>query len=111
MLPYEKLTVVVGNASACLGATSRFLGQLATTLLRWDDAERHFEHALKMNAQMSAPTWLAHSQFQYSRMLFERGDAKDVESANALLDSALRIANDLGMRALESRIKARTADG
>lgn len=111
LLPYEKLTVVVGNASACLGATSRFLGQLATTLLRWDDAERHFEHALDLNAQMSAPTWLAHSQFQYSRMLFERGDAKDVESANALLDSALRIANDLGMRGLESRIKAGTADG
>ena len=111
LLPYENLTVVVGNASACLGATSRFLGQLAATLMRWDDAERHFRHALELNAQMSATPWLAHAQFQYSRMLFARGDAKDVESANELLDSALRIANDLGMGGLESHIKTGMGDG
>ena len=111
LLPYKNLTVLVGNASACLGATSRFLGQLATTRALWDDAERHFKHALDLNAQMSAPPWLAHSQFQYSRMLFQRGEAKDIETANELLDSALLIANDLGMRGLESRIKAGTGDG
>ena len=111
LLPYEKLTVVVGNASACLGATSRFLGQLTTTMARWDDAERHFKHALELNTQMSATTWLAHSQFQYSRMLFQRGEANDVETANQLLGSALQTANDLGMHGLESRIKASAGDG
>jgi len=111
LLPYEELTVVVGNASACLGATSRFLGQLATTLGRLDDAERHFKYALEMNERMSANTWLAHSQFQYSRMLFRRGDANDVETANQLLDSALQVANGLGMHGLESRIKASVGDG
>ena len=29
LLPYAELTVVLGNATVCLGATSRFLGQLA----------------------------------------------------------------------------------
>jgi len=111
LLPYQDLAVVVGNASVCLGATSRFLGQLATTLGRWDDAERHFKHALQMNSRMSAPTWVAHTQFQYSQMLFRRGSAQDVESANELTNSALRIADELAMRGLDSRIKARSGDG
>jgi tetratricopeptide (TPR) repeat protein len=111
LLPYEELTVVVGNASVCLGATSRFLGQLATVLGRWDDAARHFEHALELNARMSAPTWLAHTQYHFSRLLTLRGETEDVELAAELLDSALRISVDLGMRGLESRIKSGTGDG
>jgi tetratricopeptide (TPR) repeat protein len=110
LLPYQELTVVVGNASVCLGATSRFLGQLAAMLGQWDAAERHFRHALDLNSQMSASTWLAHTQFQYSQMLFQRGAMKDIERANELLDSALQTADELGMRGLESRIKARTSD-
>jgi len=109
--PYENLTIVVGNASACLGAASRLLGQLATLLGRWEDAERHFQHALNLNARMTAPTWLAHTQFHYSRLLFRRGDAKDVEQASQLLDSALQTAIGIGMRGLESRIKAGAGDG
>ncbi len=111
LLPYQELAVVVGNASVCLGATSRFLGQLATSLGRWDDAERHFKHALQLNSRMSAPTWLAHTQFHYSQMLFQRGSPQDVEPANELMNSALRIADELAMRGLDSRIKARSGDG
>jgi tetratricopeptide (TPR) repeat protein len=111
LLPYRDLTVVVGNASVCLGATSRFLGQLATTLGRWDDAERHFKHALDMNSRISASTWLAHTQFHYSQMLIQRAGANDVEAASELLDSALQIVSEFSMRGLESRIKAATGDG
>jgi tetratricopeptide (TPR) repeat protein len=110
LLPYQDLTVVVGNASVCLGATSRFLGQLATMLGQWDDAERHFKHALDLDSQMSALTWLAHTRFHYSQMLFRRGGADDNKYANELLDAALQTANELGMRGLESRVKARTGD-
>jgi len=78
---------------------------------RWEDAESHFEHALDLNARMSAATWLAHTKFHYNRMLFQRDEAKDVEHANGLLDSALQTAIDLGMRGLESRIKASAGDG
>jgi len=109
--PYEKLAVVVGNASVCLGATSRFLGQLATVLERWEDAERHFEHALEMNTRMSAPTWLAHTQFHYSQMLLLRGEAKDVQPAKELLGLALQTSTGLGMHGLESSIKSATGDG
>lgn len=110
LLPYERLAVVVGNGLVCLGATSRFLGQLAVTLAHWEEAERHFAYAMELEARMSATIWLAHSQYQYSQMLFKRGGNGDPASANQLLDSAMRTAGKLGMRGLESRIRLRTGD-
>jgi len=110
LLPYRDLTVVVGNASICLGATSRYLGQLAATLGRWQDSEVHFRHALDLDARMGATTWLAHARYQYSRMLFRRGTASDATGANRLLDAAMDTAGRLGMTGLEYRIKANAGD-
>ena len=45
LLPYDERTVVIGNAVACYGAMSRYLGALATTMEHWDTAVQHFEHA------------------------------------------------------------------
>ena len=42
LLPFAGRNVVVGNGAACYGALSRYLGALATTLGRWDDARRAF---------------------------------------------------------------------
>jgi hypothetical protein len=88
----------------CYGALSRYLGILSTTVENWDDAERHFEDALAMNARMKAWPWLAHTQYQYGTMLLLRDIAGDRNRAFALLDSALGTARRLGMRALEERI-------
>jgi tetratricopeptide (TPR) repeat protein len=107
--PYAGRTVVVGTAAACYGAVSRYLGALATTLGRWDEAERHFEDALAMNARMEAWPWLAHTQHQYATMLLARGQVGDGEKARELLKTALATARELGMRALEERITAPTA--
>src|SRR5262249_46301016 len=49
LLPYAERTVVIGNAVACYGALSRYLGALATTMGHWDAAARHFGNALAMN--------------------------------------------------------------
>ena len=45
LLPYKGYTVVVGGDSVCYGAASRYLGMLATTMERWEDAAQHFEDA------------------------------------------------------------------
>ncbi len=103
--PYAELTVVVGNAIVCLGATSRFLGQLATIQSNWDDAELHFNHALELNARMKAEPWLAHTRYQYARMLQRRGNGKDASRANKLIDEALITGKNLGMHGLCERIK------
>jgi tetratricopeptide (TPR) repeat protein len=110
LVPYRKLAVVVGSASVCLGASSRYLGQLAAALGRWDDADAHFRHALELDARTSSPVWLAHSRFQYSRMLSQRGRPEDLGKSDQLLDSAVLAAAEFGMHGLESRIKASTGD-
>jgi len=105
LLPYARLTVVLGNATVCLGATSRFLGQLAVTMARWEDAEAHFGHALGLNGQMAATPWLAHTRFQYARGLMRRGRRDDAGRAMQLLDEAVAAARQHGMHGLLSRIK------
>jgi class 3 adenylate cyclase/tetratricopeptide (TPR) repeat protein len=104
--PFDGANVVVGSGIACHGALSRYLGALATVLERWDDAVRHFDDALAMNARMNALPWLAHTQERYAAMLLARGDSGDRDKAAALLDEALATARELGMRALEERITA-----
>ena len=109
LLPYRDLAVVVGNASVCLGATDRYLGQLASLLSRWDEAIAHFQRAIELDSSMSAATWLAHSNYQYARMLIRRGRADDVEQASALLDAAATAAHDFDLRALHMRMTAAEA--
>jgi predicted ATPase/class 3 adenylate cyclase len=104
LLPYAGRNVVVGNTAVCYGALSRYLGALAATLGRWDEAEQHFEDALAMNARMDARPWLAHTQYHYATMLLTRDQAGDAEKARELLKAALLTARELGMRALEERI-------
>jgi predicted ATPase/class 3 adenylate cyclase/DNA-binding NarL/FixJ family response regulator len=105
--PYAERAVVIGNAVACYGAMSRYLGALAATLERWDEAAQHFENALVMNARMDARPWLAHTQHEYAKMLLARNQPGDDDQATALLDAALSTAHDLSMRALEARLAAR----
>ena len=79
------------------GAASRYLGILAAALGRWDDAERHFEHALQMNERMGARPWLAHTQLDYADMLRRRGRADDVARSQELARSARTLADEIGL--------------
>ena len=81
----------------------RYLGLLATTLERWDDAERHFEDALEMNTRMGAGRWLAWTQLPVRRHAAARDGPGDREKALSLLSQALDIAQRLGMKALLER--------
>src|SRR5207245_3933013 len=104
LLPYNGQNVVVGATHSCYGAAARYLGMLAATMERWEDAAQHFEDALAMNAHMGARPWLAHTQHQYAVMLLARHQPGDRDKAMALLDEALTTARALGMHALEGRI-------
>jgi class 3 adenylate cyclase/tetratricopeptide (TPR) repeat protein len=106
LLPFERHNVTVGYGVVCYGAASRYLGMLSITLQRRDDAARHFEDALAMNARMEAWPWLAHTQYQYAAMLSASLRPADRDRAFALLDSAKTAAERLGMNALQERIAA-----
>jgi tetratricopeptide (TPR) repeat protein len=109
LLPFAGYNVVVANGAACYGALSRYLGTLANTLERWDDAARHFEDALAMNTRMDARPWLARTQEQYATMLLARHQSGDRDKAADLLGAALATARELGMSALEERITSATS--
>lgn len=106
LLPYRDRTVVVGLATVCYGAAAYYLGLLAATLARWDEAARHFDDALALNASMDARPWLAHTQHAYAAMLLARGCAHDRDRARALLDAAAQTAAALGMPALGAQCTA-----
>ena len=108
LLPYAPYTIMVGGTVACAGAAARYLGMLATTMARWDEAEDHFQEALAMNARMHARPALAHTQQQYADMLLARGQPSDRATARSLLDEALASANQLGMASLSDRVLACT---
>jgi tetratricopeptide (TPR) repeat protein len=110
MLPYSELNVLVG-LDFYLGASGRYLGQLAATMARWDVAEAHFEHALGLDERTGATTWLAHSRYQYGRMLRSRGQPEDRERADAMIAQALTTARALGMHGLAGRIETDSGDG
>src|SRR5262249_48628816 len=104
LLPHDGYTLVVGPTAVCYGAAAYYLGLLAATMCRWEEAQRHFAAALAMNARMGAKPALAHTQYACAKMLLAREQPDDRAPAMALLDDALAICLELGMRALEERV-------
>jgi tetratricopeptide (TPR) repeat protein len=98
LLPREGEVVTIGWANTSAGPVSRSLGVLAATMRRWEDAERHFEDALRTNANLGDKPWLAHTRAQYGAVLLARGAPGDCEKALELLQAALDAAQEMGMK-------------
>jgi tetratricopeptide (TPR) repeat protein len=95
LLPYAGCNQL-NYVEVCAGSTSRYLGLLATRMLRWQDAERHFEAAIEMDRRTGARPWLAHTQADYARMLQARGEPGDRERALRLGAQARATYDELG---------------
>jgi tRNA A-37 threonylcarbamoyl transferase component Bud32/tetratricopeptide (TPR) repeat protein len=105
LLPYAERHIIVGPAIASYGSASYYLGLLATTLERWQEAEMHFTHALAANLQMAAWPWIVYAETANARMLLTRNHSGDQEKAGALLARALTTTQELGLAGLEEKIK------
>ena len=103
--PLTGTSIIIGNLVACYGAADRYLGMLAGTLGEWDRAEVHFERAIALNKQMGAATWLAHTKYEYARVLLAREHSNQRRAA-ALLEEAGNLAARIGLTALRARISA-----
>ena len=103
LAPLTGRNVMIGHGVACYGAADRYLGMLAATLGDTDDAASHFEAALHLNRQMGADTWLAHTAYEYGRMLLAHGDS---DRAQQLLAEAALLAEAVGMPTLLARARA-----
>ena len=104
--PYAGAIVVVGHGVACYGAADRYLGMLAATLGDWASAETSFEAAMDVNRRMGAATWVAHTAYEFGRMLHARGRPEDRDRAASMLGEAAGLAERIGMPALLTRIDA-----
>ena len=101
--PYSGLACVSGVGAHCPGAVDRYLGQLASTLGRWDEAEGHYRAALHLESGLRAPPLLARTQYCFGRMLVERNRAGDADQARALVKVAVETAGRLGMKRLRAQ--------
>ena len=100
---YERLLPYGDHVAICypdisVGAVSLYLGILAETMSRWDDAARHFEDAIAMNGRIGARPWLAHAQHELAATLLARGRPADTDKAVLLLSQALETYLKLGMQ-------------
>jgi DNA-binding CsgD family transcriptional regulator/tetratricopeptide (TPR) repeat protein len=103
--PLAGTNVMIGHLVACHGAADRYLGMLAATLGEDDLAEQHFERAMELNRRMGAVTWLAHTAYEYARMLLAHGPGER-DRVGALLGEASALAERIGMPALLGRVRA-----
>ncbi len=102
LLPYPDLVAFTGVSVH--DNVSYSLGRLATVLERFDEAESHFEEALRLNQQMDAPYFLAHTQLGYGQMLLARGRNDDAARATAFLALAGDLATQYGYALAERRV-------
>jgi eukaryotic-like serine/threonine-protein kinase len=86
------------------GPVALRLGMLATTLERWDDAERHFATALERCRDLGARAVSARVLYEHARMLVARGDEE--ARASAVLDEAAGLCDELGMPGVRDRVEA-----
>jgi class 3 adenylate cyclase/tetratricopeptide (TPR) repeat protein len=92
---------VVAQTVAALGSVSHYLGMLATTLGRYDEAEERFVAAAALHERMRAPGWLARTRLEWARMLLARREPGDADRAGELLVLALDTARQLGQGGVE----------
>ena len=97
----------LGNGRVCVGAVAWALGALAASLERWEDAERHYDAALRLHRSMGARPFLARALVDYAAMLRRRGHPADRDRIRALADGVMHRedgVNDVPASAIEASI-------
>ncbi len=106
LLPFAGHNVVAGRAAALDGPVSLYLGRLALTMSRTDDAVRHLEEALEMSRRMGNRPFAAEARHWLAAALLRRDGSDDRERALELLGRCLEAAQEMGMRMLIERALA-----
>jgi hypothetical protein len=107
LAPYAGLHAVA-HAEGSAGVVDRYLGLLAMTVGHLAEAERHLDDAVRINEQMGAWPWAAHTRADLAELLRRRGQVGDLERAADEYRSAHAVAERLGMARLLARLQAAT---
>jgi DNA-binding CsgD family transcriptional regulator len=116
LAPFASRNVVQSRPrTAMYGSAARYLGLLAATLGRWDDAAHHLEDALTMNARMSSRLYEALTAHDLAAMLIRRERARngrarvtsaDIQRALELVDHGTALAAEVSVPNLAQRLLA-----
>ncbi|MBW2232870.1 MAG: tetratricopeptide repeat protein, partial [Deltaproteobacteria bacterium] len=114
LLPTQDLYAWSGPTFT-VGPVAGALGNLATVVGRFSDAERHFERAIALNESFGARGWQPRAQGDYARMLLIRSGPGDRVRALELLDTAMATCQELGLkgwldRCIETKLAAQGID-
>ena len=98
--------VMIGHGVACYGSADRYLGMLAATLGERELAARALRGGARAStARMGARTWLAHTAYEFGRLLLAAtGDGRS--RAAQLLAEAARSRRRSGCPCCSRRIRA-----
>jgi tetratricopeptide (TPR) repeat protein len=105
LVPFENRNVVLAHGVLLLGSGARALGDLAAVLGRWEDAERHFGHALDVNARLGATPYVARTLAGRAAMGAARGRSDDRVRAEKDRAEADRLAASIGMGGLRTTLE------
>ena len=95
--PYADRTFVIARAAVCFGPAHSFLGRLAATAERSDEAEEHFVAALAACERMGARAMAARTRWWFAEMLRRRDRPGDAERSDELEAAAHAEAEELGL--------------
>ncbi len=105
LIPYARQSVVVGQATSYVSCASRYLGELAIVLERFEPGLRHFEFAREREEQLGARPSLAHVEAGLGELLLRFGDPESRREAAGHLAEAHRLASEVGMPHVLGRVQ------
>ncbi len=89
---------VTGMVLVCYGSLAFPCGQFAACLGRWEEAERYFNQAAKVNAEIGARPYLVRTWRAHAKMLLDRNEPGGHSHAVELIDQAYAEADRLAMK-------------
>jgi hypothetical protein len=97
LLAPHAAVVAADTPEGISGSVARYLGLLAATLGRRNEAIAYFQNATAANQRMIFRPWHAHTQLDYARTLLARNEAGDRAQALSILDDARATYRTLNM--------------
>jgi len=104
LLPGKMHFIIVGYGVMSFGSRARELGNLASLMGRFEEAEEHFELAISQNRRTGAAPWVARSQYDFARMLARQRDPGNMDRIRRLIAESQSAAEALGMVRLKLQI-------
>jgi DNA-binding winged helix-turn-helix (wHTH) protein/tetratricopeptide (TPR) repeat protein len=85
------------------GSVDMWLGVLAARMRRYEDSEKHFGDAMRMDVRLGSRPFLAYDRLHCGEMMLRRGTEGDLERGASLLRDACSDAVEMNMPALLDR--------